>query len=163
MFKVWNLTFALALPKQSRALAQQSSNPLRMLRRPLPSIWHVVSNRRLQLLKEHNDELECSLEGKEPIIFPLSVVDQPKDLHFNLFYYSTCLDNGERKSHYAYITDISKLLFDNTKRGHKCHICLKCLHNFSSEELLIEHNRDNLCTKKDGPVKCWFIYTKMDQ
>jgi len=36
------------------------------------------------------------------------------------------------------------------------HICLKCLHRFSSEELLTNHKRDNLCTKKDGPIRCVF-------
>jgi len=31
---------------------------------------------------------------------------------------------------------------------------LACLHRFSREDLLINHMRDNLCTKKGGPVKC---------
>jgi len=32
----------------------------------------------------------------------------------------------------------------------------KCLHRFTREDLLESHLRDNLCTKKDGPVKCVF-------
>ena len=51
---------------------------------------------------------------------------------------------------------MNKLIFANIKHKCKSHICLKCLHNFSSEKLLSQHMQDNLCTKKDGPAKCVF-------
>ena len=103
---------------------------------------------------EYN-ELVDDDKKKDCIIFPLFVVDQPKSKHVNLFYHSIIDEKlDERKSHYTYIKDINKLLFKINKHNSKTHVCLKCLHNFSSEKLLNEHLSDNLCTKKDGPVKC---------
>ena len=91
-------------------------------------------------------------ENNNYMFYPLFVVDQPKDKHINLLYFTSIVDN-DQKAHYTFIKDFDKLLFDTTKKDHKKHICIKCLHNFSSKELLDNHLIDNLCTKKDATAK----------
>ena len=43
------------------------------------------------------------------------------------------------KSHYVWIKDFNRLLFDQTKSGHRQHFCEKCLCHYSREDLLQAH------------------------
>ena len=60
------------------------------------------------------------------------------------------LITDEDKSHYVFIKDIEKLLSLQlpTKNVHKKHICLHCLQNFTSEDVLNKHKE--LCIKING-------------
>ena len=69
-------------------------------------------------------------ENKAIIVYQLS--EQPASMariNILLFY------EGE-KSHYVWIKDLNKLLFDQTKCQHRQHFCERCLHGYSREDLL---------------------------
>ena len=62
--------------------------------------------------------------------------------------YEDCMDllliaNGFR-SHYVYIKDFTRFMFNKTKNKVKKYFCKNCLQCFSSEEILIEHKKDCL-------------------
>ena len=46
------------------------------------------------------------------------------------------------KSHYVYINDFNRFMFNKTKYKGKKYFCKNCLQCFSSEEVLIEHKED---------------------
>ena len=49
-----------------------------------------------------------------------------------------------RKTHYVWIKDLARALYQNSKHEHRKHPCRKCLHVFSTAELLGAHKRDCL-------------------
>ena len=60
--------------------------------------------------------------------------------------FNDCLDlllisNGFT-SHYVYIKDFNRLMFNKTKNKNKKYICKSCLQCFSSENVLNEHKKD---------------------
>ena len=54
------------------------------------------------------------------------------------------LISNEFKSHYVYIKDFDRFMFNKTKNRNKKHFCKCCLQCFSSKEILIEHKKDCL-------------------
>ena len=58
---------------------------------------------------------------------------------------------NEFKSHYVYIKDFDKFMFNRTKN--KKHFCKCCLQSFSSKEILIEHKKDCLVINGKQSVK----------
>ena len=51
-------------------------------------------------------------------------------------------------SHYAYIKDFNRLMFNKTKNRNKKYFCKSCLQCFSSENVLNEHKKDCLLINK---------------
>ena len=48
----------------------------------------------------------------------------------------------QEKSHYCWIKDFNKLMFSFNKFEGKKHFCRRCLHCFTTEELLKKHGKD---------------------
>ena len=60
---------------------------------------------------------------------------------------------NENKSHYVYIKDFNKLMFNKTKNKNKKYFCRCCLQCFSSENVLTEHKETCLIINGKKNVK----------
>ena len=63
------------------------------------------------------------------------------------------LISNEFKSHYVYIKDFDRFMFNKTKNRNKKHFCKCCLQCFSSKEILVEHKIDCLVINGKQSVK----------
>ena len=63
------------------------------------------------------------------------------------------LISNEFKSHYVYIKDFDKFMFNKTKNRNKKHFCKCCLQCFSSKGILTEHKKDCLVINGKQSVK----------
>ena len=63
------------------------------------------------------------------------------------------LISNEFKSHYVYIKDFDRFMFNKTKNKNKKHFCKCCIQCFSSKEILIEHKEDCLVINGKQSVK----------
>ena len=93
---------------------------------------------------------EFSTAGNYPI-YPIYLTNNMKPTHVNLLLYYEDTDEGCKK-HYIYIKNFNRLFYDITNEHNKKHFCVRCLHHFSSEELLNKHNKDYPSCVTD-PVK----------
>ena len=50
----------------------------------------------------------------------------------------------ENKSHYVYIKDFNRCMFNETKNKNKKYVCWHCLQCFTSEKVLTEHKKNCL-------------------
>lgn len=73
--------------------------------------------------------------GKYLIPEVISNEDRPHQIDLLL------ISDGE-KSHYIWIKDLARMLFKNSKHGHRQYPCRRCLHVYSSETLLKSHTKD---------------------
>ena len=66
--------------------------------------------------------------------------------------FEDCMDllliNNKNKSHYVYIKDFNRFMFNKTKCKSKKHFCRYCLQCFSRERVLIEHKK--ICLEING-------------
>ena len=86
---------------------------------------------------EQQNNLVINVFGYEEFVFPVylsSRVGSP----INLLLISKVID-GETKTHYVWIKDIDRLLYDQNKHANRKHFCLRCLFSFNSEESLSKH------------------------
>ena len=56
-------------------------------------------------------------------------------------------------SHYVYIKDFNRFIFNKTKHKDKKYFCKSCLQHFSSESVLNEHKEDCLIINGKQNVK----------
>ena len=63
------------------------------------------------------------------------------------------LISNEFESHYVYIKDFDRFMFNKTKNKNKKYCCKNCLQCFSSEKVLIEHKEDFLIINGKQNVK----------
>ena len=49
------------------------------------------------------------------------------------------LISNEKKSHYVFIKDFSRLIYSKTKHKDRKHFCMACLQNFTTKEILNNH------------------------
>ena len=63
------------------------------------------------------------------------------------------LINDENKSHYVYIKDFNKFMFNKEKHKNKKHLRRYCLQCFSSKKDLVEHKETCLKIKAEETVK----------
>ena len=64
---------------------------------------------------------------------------------------SHLIDND--KSHYVYIKDLNRFMFNKTKNKNKKWFCKSCLQCFSSESVLIKHKENCLSINGKQLVK----------
>ena len=57
------------------------------------------------------------------------------------------------ESHYVYIKNFDRFMFNKTKRKSKKYFCKNCLHCFGSKKVLIEHKEDCLVINGKQNVK----------
>ena len=71
--------------------------------------------------------------------------------------FESCMDllliSDECKSHYVYIKNFDRFMFNKTKNKTRKYFCKCCLQCFSSEEILIEHKTDCLVINGKQNVK----------
>ena len=71
--------------------------------------------------------------------------------------FSNCMDLllifEENKSHYVYIKDFNRLMFNKAKNKNKKYFCRYCLQCFTSKNVLAEHKEDCLVIKGKQNVK----------
>ena len=63
------------------------------------------------------------------------------------------LISDENKSHYVYIKDFNRFVFNKTKNKNKKYFCKCCLQSFSCEKVLIEHKENSLIINGKQSVK----------
>ena len=68
------------------------------------------------------------------LVFPIYVSDQKFEDSMDLL---LLID----KSHYVYLNDFDRFMFNKTKNKNKKYFCKSCLQCFSSKNVLTEHKR----------------------
>ena len=86
---------------------------------------------------EDLNNLAINVFGFEEDIFPLYLSCRD-GVPINLLLISKVVE-GETKTHYVWIKDINRLLYDQTKHKARKHFCLRCLCSFNTEESLAKH------------------------
>ena len=63
------------------------------------------------------------------------------------------LISNENKSHYVYIKDFNRFMYNKTKKKNKQFFCKCCLQCFSSDKILIKHKENCLIINGKHNVK----------
>ena len=82
------------------------------------------------------------------LIYPVYLSDQKFRDSMDLL-----LISDESKSHYMYIKDFDRFMFNTTKNKTRKYFCKCCVQCFSSEEVLIKHKEDCLVINDKQKVK----------
>ena len=85
---------------------------------------------------------------KDKMIYPVYLSDQKFDDYLDLL-----LISNNFTSHYVYIKDFNRLIFNKTKHERKKYFCKSCLQCFSSEKVLKDHKEDCLMINGKQNVK----------
>ena len=75
--------------------------------------------------------------------YPVYVSNEKFDNCMNLL-----MITDENKSHYVYIKDFNRFMYNKTKNKNKKHFCRYCLHCISSERVLVKHKK--VCLRVNG-------------
>ena len=89
---------------------------------------------KIEVLNKININVFC-YENK--VVYPVYLSDQKFDDSMDLL-----LISNKFVSHYVYIKDFNRLMFNKTKNKNKKYFCKSCLRCFSSENVLNEHKKD---------------------
>ena len=91
---------------------------------------------------EKQNKININLFGydteKKPI-YPVKISEESYDDHLELLYLEGKNELGEETTHYVYIKDFNRLMFNFTKHKGKKHFCMCCLQCFNSKESLAKH------------------------
>ena len=82
------------------------------------------------------------------VVYPVYLSDQKFCDSMDLL-----LTSDKFKSHYVYIKDFGRFMFNKTKFKGKKYFCKNCLQCFSSEKILSEHKEDCLVINGKQNVK----------
>ena len=82
------------------------------------------------------------------VVYPVYLLDQKFSDSMDFL-----LISDKFKSHYVYIKDFDRFLFNKTKYKGKKYFCKNCLQCFSSEKILSEHKEDCLVINSKQSVK----------
>ena len=85
---------------------------------------------------------------EDKIVCPVHVSKKKYDDCMNLL----MIHEGD-KSHYVYVKDFNRLMFNINKHGEKKWFCMRCLQHFSSEIILEKHKDDCLVVNGEQRVK----------
>ena len=132
--------------------------------------------KKLQRIQKEDKEIARKL-NYERVNFPVSKKDYPNievmsNICINVFCYENktiypvylpsqnyndCLDllliSNNFVSHYVYIKDFNRLMFNKTKHKGKKYFCKSCLPCFSSDKVLNEHKGDCLMINGKQNIK----------
>ena len=84
----------------------------------------------------------------DSVIHPIYISNKNFNNYMNLL-----MIHEENKSHYVYIKDFNRLMFNKTKNKNKKHFCMRCLQCFSSENILVKHEENCLIINGKQRVK----------
>ena len=82
------------------------------------------------------------------VVYPVYSSDQEFSDSMDLL-----LISDKFKSHYVYVKDFDRFMFNKTKYKGKKYFCKNCLQSFSSEKILSEHKEDCLVINGKQSVK----------
>ena len=89
---------------------------------------------------EKQNKINVNLFGYEKkAAFPIYISKEHYDDHLELLYLEGENTNGETTTHYVYIKDFNRFMFNFTKNNSKKHFCMHCLGCFYSNESLAKH------------------------
>ena len=80
---------------------------------------------------------EYDMEKKS--VYPIKISEKNYDDHIELLYIEGKNELDEETTHYVYIKDFNRLMFNFTKHKGKKHFCMRCLQCFYSNESLAKH------------------------
>ena len=87
---------------------------------------------------EKKNSINISIFGYESkSLYPIRISEEKYDHQMELLYIQE-----KEKSHYVYIQNFNRLMFNFTKHRETKRFCLRCLHCFSSKNLLERHQPD---------------------
>ena len=96
--------------------------------------------------EKQNPTISINLFGyEEKELFPVYITERKKEQHVNLL-----LISNNDTTHYCLVRNLSRLLASLTKHKQKTFFCDYCLHGFSRQDLLEQHE-PHCC--KNGPQK----------
>ena len=87
------------------------------------------------------------------VIYPIYISSEKFNNSMDLLLIFECNSHGENKSHYVYIKDFNRRMFNKSKNKNKKHFCRYCLQCFSSENILTEHKENCLIINGKQCVK----------
>ena len=118
-----------------------SSNVVKNLKKPDPVARQMPPLYTTDYCKIEDQNSICdnvfSYESK--IIYPVYISEKDFDDCMNVL----IIHEGDR-SHYVYIKDFNRLMFNKTKNKNKKWFCMRCLQCFSSENILVRNKKDCL-------------------
>ena len=97
---------------------------------------------------EERFNINVNVFGYENRVFPLYVSKKSNEQVLNVL-----LISNEEKSHYVFIKDFNRLMYSKRKYQNKKHLCMSCLQNFSTEEILNSHRERFLLINETQAVK----------
>ena len=100
---------------------------------------------KIEVLNKININAFCY---EKKAVYPVYLSDRKFDDSMDLLLISNTF-----VSHYVYIKDFNRLMFNKTKNKNKKYFCKSCLQCFSSENVLNEHKKDCLLINKEQNVK----------
>ena len=101
----------------------------------------------------------CKIEKQNNICINLFSYDNGiiYSIHVSSEKFSNTMDllfiHEENKSHFVYIKDFNRLMFNKSKNKNKKHFCRYCLQCFSRESILTEHKENCLVINGKQCVK----------
>ena len=88
---------------------------------------------------EKQNSINISIFGYEnEKIYPIRISEEKYDDHMELLY----ITEGKEKNHHVLIQNFNRLMFNFTKHKETKHFCMRCLHCFSSKNLVERHQPD---------------------
>ena len=100
------------------------------------------------MIEDKNDICINVFSYEDKVICPVYVSTKEYDDCMNVL----MIHKGD-KSHYVYVKDFNRLMFNVNKNGGKKLLCMRCLQHFSSEIILKKHKENCLLVNGEQRVK----------
>ena len=91
---------------------------------------------------EKQNKININLFGydtEKKSVYPIRISEESYDDHLELLYIEGENELGEETTHYVYIKDFNRLMYNFTKHKGKKYFCMHCLQCFYSNESLAKH------------------------
>ena len=102
----------------------------------------------VSVIEDKNEICINVFSYEDKIVCPVYVSKKNYDDTMNLL----MIHEGD-KSHYVYVKDFNRLMFNDNKHGEKKWFCMRCLQHFSSKIVLEKHKSDCLVVNGEQRVK----------
>ena len=111
-------------------------------------VQFLVSHKDYSKVEDKNSININVFSYDDNVIHPIYISNKNFNNHMNLL-----MIHKENKSHYVYIKDFNRLMFNKTKNKNKKHFRMRCLQCFSNEDILVKHNENCLIVNGKQRVK----------
>ena len=107
-----------------------------------------VTVKDVSVIEDMNEICINVFSYEDKIVCPVYVSKKKCDDCMNLL-----MIHKGNKSHYVYVKDFNRLMFNASKHGNKKWFCMRCLQHFSSEIILEKHKDNCLVVNGEQRVK----------